>query len=61
MFRVFSGDNRETILVCNRREPKENRLEPATGKGGARITLQRSAERRKRSAAGKRNVLGERI
>jgi hypothetical protein len=35
MFRVFSGDDRETILVCNRREPKENRLQPE--KGGARI------------------------
>ena len=26
MFRVFSGDDRQPILVCNRGEPKKNRL-----------------------------------
>ena len=33
MFRVFSGDDRETILVRNRGEPKENRLQSVKGRG----------------------------
>jgi hypothetical protein len=33
MFRVFSGDDRETILVRNRGEPKKNRLQPERGRG----------------------------
>lgn len=57
MLRVFSGDDRETILVRNREEPKQNRLQAE--RGGARIRLHRCVKRRKKSAADARDVVGE--